>query len=84
MRVTVEVMGRFRGRASTGREAVVVEIPEGSTVLHAVRAIGLADDEEWNASLEGRLTEEECVLQDGQTVFVFTAIAGGAGGKADA
>jgi len=85
MQVTVEMMGRFRGRTSAGREAVVVEIPEGSTVLHAVRAVGLADDEEWTASIDGRLAEEERVLQDGQTVLVFTAIAGGrGGGKTDA
>jgi sulfur carrier protein ThiS len=77
VQVTVKVMGQFRGRASAGREALVVELPEGSTVLDAVRAVGLTHDEEWNASLDGRLAEEDRVLRGGEALLVFTAIAGG-------
>ncbi len=77
MQVAVEVMGQFKNRAFAGRKALVVELPDGSRVGDAIRAVGLEHDEEWNASIDGRLVEADRVLLDGEVLFIFTAIAGG-------
>jgi sulfur carrier protein ThiS len=77
VRVTVSVMGRFRSRLAAGRGGVVVELPQGSTVGDALRAIGMAESEPWNASIDGRLVESERLLRDGEELLVFTPIAGG-------
>lgn len=70
-------MGGFRCRLSAGRDGRVLELPEGSTVGDVLRAIGMAEDESWNASVDGRLVEGERILRNGEELFVFTPIAGG-------
>jgi sulfur carrier protein ThiS len=78
MRVTVRVMGAFRDSPREGERSHAVELPQGSRVVDALRAIGVGDDEAWNAAIDGQLVEAEHVLQDGEALFVFTPLAGGA------
>jgi len=47
-------------------------------VADALRAVGVGDDEPWNASIAGQLVDAERVLQDGEELSVFTQIGGGA------
>ncbi|HYM92331.1 MAG TPA: MoaD/ThiS family protein [bacterium] len=77
MRVAIQAMGSVRTRSFTGQGGTVVELPEGSKVIDALRAVGIADDELWNASVDGQLVEAERVLRDGDVLLVFTPIAGG-------
>ena len=78
MRVTVRVMGAFRDALHEGERSHGVELCQGSRVIDAIRAIGVGDDEAWNAAIDGQLVEAEHVLQDGDALFVFTPLGGGA------
>jgi len=78
MRLTVRLMGSFRDSLNEGERFRAIELREGSCVIDALRTIGVGDDEPWNASIEGQLVEAEYVLQDGDALFVFTPLAGGA------
>jgi len=78
MRVTIRVIGSFRSLRRAGEEPTAVALPRGSSVADALRAVGVGDDEPWNASIAGQLVDAERVLQDGEELFVFTQIGGGA------
>jgi sulfur carrier protein ThiS len=78
MRVTVTVMGTFRGRLPSERGGAAVELDPGGTVADALRAVGMADDEHWNASIAGQLVGADHTLREGDALLVFTPIAGGA------
>jgi sulfur carrier protein ThiS len=77
LQVTVKAMGSFRSRLSVGREGLVMDLPLGSSVHDAIRLVGMAEDEPWNASIEGRLVEADRVLRGGEEILVFTPIGGG-------
>jgi len=83
MRVVVRVMGSFRNAPHTGVRSIVVEVAHGSRVIDALRAAGIGDDEPWNATIAGQLVEAEWTLQDGDALFVFTPLAGGASSPPD-
>jgi sulfur carrier protein ThiS len=77
MRVTVTVMGTFRGRLPSDHGPATVEVGPEGTVADALRAIGMADDEQWNASISGQLVGPDHVLREGDALLVFTPIVGG-------
>jgi len=78
MRVTIRVIGSFRSLRRAGDTVIAVTLPPGSSVADALRAVGVGDDEPWNASIDGQLVDAERALQDGDLLFVFTQIGGGA------
>jgi len=78
MRVAVRVMGSFRNAPRAGERSIVVKVIHGSRVADVRRAVGIGDDESWNTSIAGQLVEAEHMLQDGDALFVFAALADGA------
>ncbi|MDR7543777.1 MAG: MoaD/ThiS family protein [Armatimonadota bacterium] len=76
MQVTVEVMGPIRSHLPQRRTAVV-SLPPDATVADALRAVGVPEDERWNASVEGQLVDATHPLRDGDRLLVFAPIAGG-------
>ena len=78
MRVTVTVMGPFRGRVASDQGPAAVDLDPGGTVADALSAVGMADGEQWNASIAGQLVGADHVLREGDALLVFTPIAGGA------
>ncbi len=74
----LRVMGQFRNAPRAGERSAVVDLCCGSRVIDALRAVGVGDDEPWNASIAGQLLEAERMLRDGDSLFVFTPLAGGA------
>lgn len=77
MRITIKMMGQLRGLQSEGQSTVTLELRPGSTVADALRAVGVPDDEPWNASVAGQLVYAEHPLEEGDSLLVFTPIAGG-------
>lgn len=77
MRITIEVMSPLRNRLPKGRRSTTLELPLGSTVADALRAVGVPDDEPWNASIAGQLVYPEHALNEGDSLLVFAPIAGG-------
>jgi sulfur carrier protein ThiS len=78
MQVTVEVMGPIRSHLRQRRGTAVVTLPPDATVADALRAVGVPEDERWNASVDGQLVDATHPLKDGDRLLVFAPIAGGA------
>lgn len=74
-------MGLLRGLQSEGQSTVTLDLQPGSTVADALRAVGVSDDEQWNASIAGQLVYAEHPLEEGDSLLVFAPIAGG--GRSD-
>lgn len=83
MRITIEVMSPLRNRLPKGQRSTTLELRPGSTVADALRAVGVPDDELWNASIVGQLVEVTHPLKDGDLLLVFAPIAGGSGQSGD-
>lgn len=77
MQVTVEVMGPLRIRLPEGQRVTTLWLSPGSTVADALRAAGVPENEQWNASIAGRLVGAEHPLSEGNHLLVFAPIAGG-------
>ena len=77
MRVTVEVLGHIRNLLPEGESSASLDLPEGSTVGDALRAIGVPDGEQWNAGVDGQLVDAHTALKEGNRLLVFTPIGGG-------
>jgi sulfur carrier protein ThiS len=78
MQVTVEIMGPIRSRLPQRRGIATVTLSPDATVADALRAVGVPEDELWNASVEGQLVDARHPLRDGDRLLVFAPIAGGA------
>ena len=77
MRVTIKVMGSLPSHLSEGQSIATLELRGGSTVADALRAVGVPDGVQWNASIAGQLVEADHPLKEGDALLVFTPIAGG-------
>ena len=77
MKVQVELYGSLRARAEDYSGPMVLEFPEGSTVGTIAKAMGVTENDEWNASLRGKFATSKDVVQDGDRVLIFDAIGGG-------
>jgi len=78
MRAAVRVIGPFRNVPHGAARLVAVDLAPGSRVIDAIRAVGIRDDEPWNASVTGRLVDGEQALRDGDEILVFPPLGGGA------
>jgi sulfur carrier protein ThiS len=56
---------------------MVLDLPDGSTVAVAARAVGINENHEWNASVRGRFATSKDLVQDGDRLLLFDAIGGG-------
>lgn len=77
MRFTVEVYGSLRARIKEYNGPFTLELPDGSTIGDAARAVGITPDDEWNASIRGKFATSKDVIYDGDRLLLFDAIGGG-------
>jgi len=77
MKVLVEIYGSLRARIAGYDGPISLELPEGSTVGTAARALGITERDEWNASLRGKFASSNDVLCAGDRLLLFDAIGGG-------
>ena len=77
MQITVEVLNSADKILPEGGKLATVELPDGSTVGDALRALGTSETAQWNAAINGQLVYADTVLNDGDSILVFTPIQGG-------
>ena len=77
MQVRVEIYGSLRANVEDYNGPIILELPEGSTVGDAARAMGITDKDEWNASVRGKFASSKVVISDGDRLLLFDAIGGG-------
>ncbi len=77
MQVTIEGLGPFKRHLPEGEKTVTINVPEGGTVGDALRSLGVAEGEQWNASVGGQLVYASTEVSEGDHLLVFTPIAGG-------
>ena len=61
----------------SGADRVSLQLADGSTVMDAIRGIGVPEQAQWNASIDGNLVYADRVLREGDHLLVFAPIAGG-------
>ena len=77
MQVTVRPIGPLRRHLEGDSKTATVDLPDGSTVIDALVAIGIDADAQWNASIAGQLVYRDAVISDGDDLLVFSPIEGG-------
>jgi hypothetical protein len=77
MQVHVEIYGSLRAYAKNYNGPITLELPEGSTVGDAAKAMGITEKDEWNASVRGKFASSKVVIFDGDRLLLFDAIGGG-------
>ena len=77
MQITVEVLNSADKILPEGGKTATVELPTGADVGAAMKALGAADGTHWNAAINGELVYADTVLNDGDSILVFTPIQGG-------
>jgi molybdopterin converting factor small subunit len=83
-KMTVQVrlfadLRRFLPRGQDG--PLSYHLRSGSTVRDVLSTIGIADDEEITAGLNGELAQRETPLHDGDELVLFSPMEGGAVGR---
>jgi hypothetical protein len=73
--VLIEVLGRLREQAKADR--LQVELPDGSRVVDAIAAAGLADRVDLWVLLDGRKAGREAMLTEGCKLTFFQPAGGG-------
>jgi sulfur carrier protein ThiS len=77
MNVTIQPIGPLRKHLEEGTNTAVVSVPDGSTVIDALAAIGISENVQWNASVNGQLVYRDTAISDQDHLLVFTPIEGG-------
>jgi len=77
MRVKVELYGVLREHTTDGKAAMEVEVAPGTTVGQLVAQVGVAKEEPWLASLDGKLVDDDTPLCEGCRLVVFPPMEGG-------
>ncbi len=78
MRVRARLFGDLKKFSPTGEETVEADIPESSSVSDLVDALKVERGELWRASVDKKLVELDHTLREGDEVFFFPPIGGGA------
>jgi molybdopterin converting factor small subunit len=79
MRVEVRLfatLGRYLPEGSQG-DSVVLELPDGATVGHVVRALGIPPELECLTVINGHDAPASQPLSDGDVLAMFPPLAGG-------
>ena len=79
MIVTIEAMGPLRKYMPEGKSSAPVELSDDTRVSDALRALGVPEGTQWNASVRGQLVYADTELSDGDRLLAFAPISGGAG-----
>jgi molybdopterin converting factor small subunit len=78
MKVTIKLLATYRRAVPEGTEASFDrDVPSGSTVQDVLARLQLPSDDRKVVLVNGRGVEADYVLQEGDTVAVFPAAAGG-------
>ena len=78
MRVEVKAFATLRAFLPPGsRQSSPLDVPAGSTVRDAARALGIADEVALIALLNGREADPGDPLQEGDVVTLFPPLSGG-------
>ena len=77
MQITFEVLNSADKILPEGGKTATVELSKGSTVGAAMKALGVTDGTQWNAAINGELVYADTVVNDGDSILVFTPIQGG-------
>ncbi|NQW16969.1 MAG: MoaD/ThiS family protein [Chloroflexi bacterium] len=77
MNVIIEPIGPLRRHLEEGHKSATVTLPDGATVTDALSALGVSEDAQWNASIEGQLVYGDAEVSDGDHLLVFSPIEGG-------
>lgn len=76
MEVKIKLKGLLA--ASAGFKERSIELPEGATILEAMKSIALPVSGSWTlSSVNGRLRDKTHVLQDGDELIFFPVGGGG-------
>lgn len=78
MRLTIRLFGDLRRYLPKGQDPLLLEMPEGSTVLAMLNQVGIHPGEVWVVRANKQVVPEEQPLQDGDDVEVFEPVGGGA------
>lgn len=79
MRIRVKLIATYRNLLPPGTagNTVTVDVPEGTTVAEALRPFGVPLDESSVVVVNGLTVPLDTVLQEGDEVAAFSAVAGG-------
>jgi len=77
MKVTVELQAYLERYSPDGRSRVEVELPEGATVDHLIRHLGIPDDMAQVIIVNNENADFGRRLQDGDQVILIPPLAGG-------
>ena len=79
MKVRLKLFATFRRYLPTGTQggACDVEVPDGTQVSDLLSRFGVPDKESLMILVNGRDAGPDRILQDGDVVAVFPAVAGG-------
>lgn len=77
MQITFKVLNSADKILPEGGKTATLDLPKGTTVGTAIKALGAPDGTQWNAAIDGVLVYADTVLNDGDSILVFTPIQGG-------
>ncbi len=78
MNVTVRLYATLRDRMPAGRDAMELEVAEGTTVARLVAQLGIPPGVVRKVFVGGIAQEDSYVLRPGDEIGMFPPIAGGA------
>lgn len=77
MKVKVRAFGDLVRYMPAGRETVLLEVPEKSTVMSVLGYLGIPESEVWMVTVNGERSQDDRALQDHDEVLVFAPVTGG-------
>jgi len=77
MQLTVRLYGDLRRYLPEGKDSLLLEAPEGTTVLSMLEQAGISPGEVWVVRANKKVVAEDQLLHDGDDVEVFEPVGGG-------
>ncbi|NSW85704.1 MAG: MoaD/ThiS family protein [Syntrophobacteraceae bacterium] len=77
MRVEVRLYATLRRFGPEDNAPVILDVPEGTRLIHVIESLGIPDDVEKIVLVSGRPAEPDSVLNDGDRIVMFPPVAGG-------
>ena len=77
MNVRVRLFSTFREYGPKGDDPVVLDLPDGVTVLHVLEAMGIPTKAQKVVLVNGRHAQEDSLVSEGDLVTLFPPVEGG-------
>ncbi len=77
MQIEIEMLGPLKKYVKDSGQKARIEIAEGARITDLLAQLGVQKEEPWSASIEGKLVDQDHILEEGAHVLVFPPIAGG-------